>query len=835
MIRLAWTSVRRRLGGLTGLFLTAALTLALLTSSGLLMLSALTSGPGDDRFDAASITIAVPRSVTLTATRADKNGTAKIDSKTKPLTGAAVLPVGLAGSVGHINGVMAAVPDVAFPVDLTTPSGLPLRGAAGTEIVAHGWSSAQLTPFTLRSGVAPGPGQIVVDSSMPVRVGAALTLSDKTGPHHLTVSGITSQALNNQGAVFLSDAEAAQISGLSGPTAVAVFVRPGADVAEAATQIRSLTGSAQVFVGADRIDADLPGALISNVAAISVFGIMLAVTTFSALFVLVGVIGLVMQQRLREMALFRAVGATPRQLSRMVVAETTLAVLFAAPIGVAAGIWLSSAVADRFSAAGLVPAQFSVTVSPFVVAGAVAAGAVISAIAALLAGRRTVRIAPAEALRESVAVPPPKMMFRGVLAVALLAGAVAIETFTPLATNMGQGMSFLACALLLCAAVAVGPMLIRLVGAALHPAILAVGVSGRLAGATISTDNRRVAAVAMPVMLLVGLVATLMLTGSVTDQVSDQQQADRVSGAQTRLAAAGSGVPLAVAEHVAALPGVTGAVATLPTTVMVDEGGKPQHYQAQGLMLDGHNPLDLRVQQGSLDMIGGDRVAVSGDLSATQHWTVGSEATIWLADATRITATVAAVYSSSRGFGDVVLPAGLVVEHDPRGLVRAMYLDGEPSNPKALDGLPLHAHQQGLSPAGTDNPTQHVALTVIIAILGCFIGLGVINAFAVSIAARRREFADLRLAGATAAQLHRMVDVETLVSVVAGLLLGAGIAAAVCGTFSVAQDGIWRWVSNPAGCTTLIGGTTLLGLLAGAIPARLIVRRRGLAIEFAAG
>ncbi len=828
MIRTALASVRFRLASFVGLFLTAGLTVALLAASGLLMASALTSGPGPDRFAATSLTVAVPRGVTLTIDK-HKKGKHKSKSKTKPLTGAGVLPPEVLATVASTAGVSGAVPDFAFPVDITTGTGQVLRGPHGTAVIAHGWASAALTPYTLRTGAPPGTGQVVVDASVGGHVGDRIRLSTKTGTRELTISGITRQALDNQGAVFVTDSDVQAISGLSGPTAVAAFVPPGGDVAAVAELLRPNVGAARVLTGSDRISADIPTGLTSYTPAISVFGIMLAVTGFAALFVLIGSVGMVVTHRLRELALLRTVGATPRQLLRMLAIETAVVALLAGPPGLLLGVLAAGAVAGRFRAERVVPPQFVVSVNPFVLALALAAGTLIGVLAAFVAAGRATRIAPAEALRETALAPPNRVRPRLLVAAVLAIGAGCVLLFTPLGGNMGEGMSFISCALLLCAAVSASPLVVRLLSTLLTPVASAAGVVGQLAAAVVRANTRRVAAVAMPLMLLVGLIATLSSTSTLITHVAVRQQAARTAAADTELVPAGSGVPLAAATSIAQLDGVRGAAATIPTMVMVDHGGKPEHYPAQGVAWTGAAPLDLDVRHGNLDSLAAGEIAVSTVVAAAQHWSVGSQAGIWLADATHVSVRVVAIYELARGFGDVVLPAQLVADHDPRGLVRDIYLAGTPPTAAALAAWPVRVVDNSAPAGRSDAATQQVAFAAMTAILVGFIGVAVANAFALSIRSRRPEFGDLRLAGATPRQLHRMVDYETAMSVAIGIGLGAAVSGCVFGVFSIAQSGSWHWIGDPRAYAAILGGTGLLGLLAGAVPARLVIRRHGLA------
>ncbi|NUT54246.1 MAG: ABC transporter permease, partial [Saccharothrix sp.] len=280
------------------------------------------------------------------------------------------------------------------------------------------------------------------------------------------------------------------------------------------------------------------------------------------------------------------------------------------------------------------------------------------------------------------------------------------------------------------------------------------------------------------------------------------------------------GLPLATAERLAAQPAVTGSALTAATRVVVDEGGKPEDYPAQGLRMSGETALDLGVSAGSLDGLAADSVAVSAPLAGQRGWRVGDRPTFWLADGTPVTLTVVAVFEHWRGFGDLVLDAGLVVAHDPRGLVGAVYLRGEPD----LTGYAVVPAAGGAAEARN----QQAAWELMVVISLGFTAIAVVNTFAIATGARRREFTGLRLAGATPRQLHRLLDREAVITVVVALALGCVISGIVVGAFSVAQDGRWRLFADPVRYFGMVAGVGLLGLVAGAVPSRVVVRPRSL-------
>ena len=137
-----------------------------------------------------------------------------------------------------------------------------------------------------------------------------------------------------------------------------------------------------------------------------------------ALFVVASTFALLVQQRAREIALLRAVAATPRQVRRMICREAQV-------VAVAAGIlvrfrrwrWLAGCAGSSWTA-GCCPRPSRCTVSPLPVPAVLAAGlGTALGLAAWVAARRASRIRPTEALGE--AAVEPKRMGRGRLVAGL--------------------------------------------------------------------------------------------------------------------------------------------------------------------------------------------------------------------------------------------------------------------------------------------------------------------------------------------------------------------------------------------------------------------------------
>jgi putative ABC transport system permease protein len=178
----------------------------------------------------------------------------------------------------------------------------------------------------------------------------------------------------------------------------------------------------------------------------------------------------------------------------------------------------------------------------------------------------------------------------------------------------------------------------------------------------------------------------------------------------------------------------------------------------------------------------------------------------------------------------MALPARLVAAHGPRGLaaVVALRYTGDVAERIHAKWPSLRVTPALEAARAGDAQNQQGAWELMVIISLGFTAIAVVNTFAIATAARRREYADLRLAGATAGQVHRMAGREAAITVAVGLLLGAAVTGIVVGAFSVAQDGRFRVFVDTGTYASMLGGVAALGLVAGALPVRLVLRRRSL-------
>ncbi|GAA3398709.1 ABC transporter permease [Streptomyces roseoviridis] len=120
-----------------------------------------------------------------------------------------------------------------------------------------------------------------------------------------------------------------------------------------------------------------------------------------------------------------------------------------------------------------------------------------------------------------------------------------------------------------------------------------------------------------------------------------------------------------------------------------------------------------------------------------------------------------------------------------------------------------------------------------LALLLCFAAVSTLNTLVAVTAERRREFALLRLVGATRSQLLRMLTAEAVLTTAVGVLLGATVAAAAGAAFSTAATGSALPSVPMAACWWTLAGAAAL-----TVPAILVTGLfavRGPAAESAGG
>ncbi|MFF3153077.1 ABC transporter permease [Streptomyces sp. NPDC057910] len=871
MLRYALTSIRHRKGGFLGAFIALMCAAALITACGTLLETGLRGRIAPERYAAAPLIVSADQNVHQTTVE-KKKGRTKVKHKAKPVAERAWLPESTLQTVRAVPGVKSATPELTFPARAlvpTAPSGAAdaasrtagsqgeLRPDTASASYGHSWDSAALTPFELTQGHAPSATHdLVVDQGLATRahlaLGDRLMVQSTQSPRAYTVTGIAAPAdggrLRQQTSLFFSTAEATRLADRPGQiTVIGVTPETGIAPAQLAEALhKALSGSsaqastAQVSTRDARGPVEFLDAAGARVKLVSLGGAIGGTALFVALFVVVGTFALSIQQRHRELALLRAIAATPQQMRRLIGREALLVGVVAGVLGSLAGLPLGAWLHDRFVAMGAVPATLERAVSVFPVAAAVTVTLLAAWAAARISAHRISRIRPAEAMAEaSVERRPARGRIVAGLAT-LVAGAVLVAVLSVLRTESASTpVTFLSVVVLSVAVSLLGPVVVRAAAALLSGPLAAGGPGGRLATANLRGNAARMAAAATPLALLIGMTCTVLFVQPTLADAARAQTRDGIR-ADWVLTAQGPGVPGEAARRVRTTPGVAAATEIVHSTVRVGL----DKYAAQGVTPGGlSRTWNPDVTSGSIDRFSADnateaRSAAVSQLAADQMGLhPGSRLSLTLGDGTPATLTVAAVYARGLGFGDITLPHDLLAPHMDNPLASAVLISLDQSGPSVTHSELVSSVRefQGISvltrssASGIQADKQqsnaegnYLAMGLVLA----FTAIAVVNTLAMSVSERVREFAMLRLAGATRRQILRMLRIEGLAVLLIAAVLGSGISLAVLVAFSIGMTGAAAPSVVPIGYATVIGVAALLALVATALPGRLALKPR---------
>ncbi|MEU8815371.1 FtsX-like permease family protein [Actinoplanes sp. NPDC048796] len=533
------------------------------------------------------------------------------------------------------------------------------------------------------------------------------------------------------------------------------------------------------------------------------------------IFVVTGTVGLAVRHRRRDLALLRAIAATPRQVRALVMAENAVLALAASVIGVPAALSATTWVHDQLISRGFVPETLPIVGEPVAAAFAVVLILLVAIVAARIAARRVSRIKPAEALGDIAVEPPGGGKVRFVFGVLTLGAGGAATVFALGTTGMAAQASAIGLLYLYVIAVALLAPWINAFAARVFGPVLRAGwgVSGGLAVANLRANARGSAAVLTALVLAVGFGGSVwFLQNNLQRQTVTQSQ----DGMKADYALVGS-LPAGAAEKIRRTPGVEAATGVRNTSVVapIFDGGEPATAKAvdvSGLS----STMDLGVSQGSLEALNGNSVAVSQLRADSSGWKVGDDAKMWLPDGRQVTLKVVAIYDRGLGFADVLLPRDLVAGPDDQVLIR---------------GKAVQYPGASLVPASelTGQLSRDLALSawlnkLLIGVMVGYAALAAGNTMVMAALARKRELAVLQLAGVTRRQVRRMVTAEQVGLLGGALTIGALIAAVTLTAVVNALTGSPIPYVSAMGWAVVLGGATVLALVTTILPVWRLLR-----------
>nr|WP_296070036.1 ABC transporter permease [uncultured Actinoplanes sp.] len=719
----------------------------------------------------------------------------------------------------------------------------------------------------LISGSYPSkPGEIAVTPRTVERLGLTIGSTVKAVLRHdehgkalaatpLTVVGTVS-AGDDYG--YQAYAPQAAVSAMTGDDAleqIDVRLRPGADpqavrdridVVLAAHPPATVGAQPRLDTGAQvrQAEAERKASQVGRVFA--VIGMFIANAAVAAGLVATSTFRIVFAQRLRQLALLRAVGAGRRAITWSLAAEGALTGLVTGVAGVLLALGtghLLPAIAGAFGKKIASPG-----VPLLAASGVVALAVLITTVAVIAPAATASRVSPLEALRGAGTTGARRDIGKLRWAAGLLPAAGAVLIAGYVVTHLPgrdpknyDPQPFLFAivasgALTFLALIALGPVLVRPVLAVLGWPVRRSGPLGRLAAGGVGAAPRRAAAVSVVVALGVTLIAGVLVGGASVRVLADRETA-KAAPADYELTEVDD-KPV-TAAMVQALRGRTELTHVDPYRRLTVTIG-PAELDATDLdvaAVPGLRKFD--VTAGSLADLGPGRVAISGFTADNSGLRLGDQAEIRHGKAS-VRLKVAAVLPDSAPLGAALLldpadlttlgaPAGYSgVLADASGTGEKARADGR----KALDDVQRAAGGEWTITVLADRRDEiDDNITVLLVITLGLIGLTVLIAVvgvgtttALSVVERVRESGLLRALGLSRGGLRAMLTAESalygVIGAGIGLLLGvpyAWLAVAALGENAPLVLPVW-----PLAVVFLL----LVGLtaLAGVLPARRAAR-----------
>lgn len=830
MVHLTWHSLRARRRRLASTAVAVVAGVAFLV--GTLVLGDTIAANFDDLFsETAAGTDVVVRA------ESPVDGSIEADPGRRPIEESLVEELAL------IDGVEVAEGQVVGYGQLLGADGDPIGGNGPPRLAGSWITTPALNPYRLDQGRAPeGPDEVVVNRGAAEAGG--LSLGDRAvvqvpAPVEVTIVGIST----------FGDAD-----GL-GETTMTAFTLDAAQqlVTRQPATVSSILVEAEAGQDADGLSARIGGLLPDGVEAVTgdqlveerldSLDFLTMLRVFLVAFALIAVLvaglsinntfSITVAQRTRELAMLRAVGASSRQVRRMVTLEALTVGVMAALVGVVAGIGVAGLLKALFAGFGFALPTGGLTVAPTAVAIGVIVGVAATLLAARAPARRAGRVAPIEALRASTADGSTLGRRRRGTAIGILVAGVALSAAGAGGAIALMGLGALA---LVVGTLAVAPVILpgfaRVLGALLRRVR---GVNGALAEGNARRHPRRTAGTATALVIGVAVVAMFTVVASSAAGTVEGDVSDGFGDADLSIATPvfGGGVlSPEVLEDLAGVAEVDQAVGVARATVLVD--GDETEVTAADVALAGE-VLDVSAREGSLGEIGLDEVVVSASRADDEGWTLGSGLEVTHLDGSTVPMTVGAVIEGSDALGGIVIPIATWFDHVSQPsysnvfMTLAAGVEVEDGRVAVTDIAGRYTgdiqDRDEFARAAAAGLDMLVGLVYALLALAIVISLlGIANTLSLAVHERRQEIGLLRAVGQTRGQTRSVLRLESVIVATfgtsVGLILGALIGGLSFGAIAEGGVVVVPW----ARLAVILVVGMVAGVLAAARPARRAAR-----------
>ncbi|HUS62420.1 MAG TPA: FtsX-like permease family protein, partial [Acidimicrobiales bacterium] len=432
------------------------------------------------------------------------------------------------------------------------------------------------------------------------------------------------------------------------------------------------------------------------------------------------------------------------------------------------------------------------------------------------------------------------------LAIGLLAAFLLSQGWTGDGTSKVQPPVFTGAALLVLAAIIVGPVLagpsVRIAGRGVSRAS---GITGKLAVENAARSPKRTSATASALLIGVTLVALLLVfadsaKASIDKEISRGFSGDFVVMSDSGPFAGMGGFSPAITDAVAQVPGVDKVLAQSFAQVELtyDDGETAQQFLTSIDIANLDGILAPRMEEGSATELTDDGILVDVELAAGHDVQVGDPIHLLLVGGKTLDLTVQGITDDEQVLGYLTITRDTYKANVPEALDSFVYgtIDDGADLDTVLadiDGIVSKTpdlnveDRDGFIGSIAEQITFIVNFISIMLLLSIIIALiGVANTLSLSISERVRELGLLRAVGMDRTQLKRSIRWEAVIMSVLGTAIGIVLALVIGRSLMKALEpsGLTAFQVPVTSLVVLLIGGVLVGTVAAIFPARRAAR-----------
>ncbi|NNF70372.1 MAG: ABC transporter permease [Acidimicrobiia bacterium] len=754
-------------------------------------------------------------------------------------------------TVAAVDGVDEAVPG------LTSAKIVPVKGdgdpvqTTGAPILSFNWTSGSLSALTLVEGEAPdGPGEFAIDETTADRdnfvVGQTYDIIAAGGREAFTLVGITRFGEENAlaGAV-LSSFTLEELQRLDDSEGLLSFIDVSAapDV-DPTVLLDRLTAAIPSDLEAISGDELVEEAQDDFGEIIGIFGnILLAfaiVAVFVSTFIISNTFNILLGQRVRQLALLRALGASSRQIRFNTLLESLIVGLVASIVGLGGGVLLAYGLRALMDSVGFSLPSIELIIAPRTIIAALVVGVGVTMLASLSPAKRAATVPPVAAMRGGFRFGSGEGTRRTIIAIILsVLGVVSMgyglfggaDNTALLMATLGLGAVLVFVAVSMFSPLFSTPSA-KFLGAPLEYLPGGASITGHMARSNAARNNKRTASTAAGLMIGLSLIAMATVVATSLKDSFRAELGSTLAGDYLISEETGPGFSNQLAARVDALPEFETVSAVRYGTIRVDGDEKGVAATDVTVLTE---LLEVGVLAGDpVASAGTDYVLLTQDAADDHGVVVGDELEVEFAATGKQVLTVGAVYENEFLIGHYII--------DLSGW-DANFAAGNDNviSAKTAPGVDAAAAEAALAPLEETFPqlvfetraefSERVEgqLDSLLVVINVFLGLaiiisllGIANTMALSVLERTQEIGLMRAIGMTRRQTRSMIRLEAGVVSLFGALLGVlvGLVFGWVAVIAIPESIIDR-LSIPAGTLAVyVVIATIAGLLAASMPAR---------------